>query len=796
MDNKILALMPLMLAIVIVSGCVSEEVEPEREVEDVSKSETAKAEPEQSEAISQPEPETANETRLEEGQTGQVQVQEELVPISFIVDALDTDDLDIRFPAFWGAYRMDDVDMVKKGAFFEATVNLPKNSLISYEFECNCPTEDFWSNREQFRPDEEPNRMVHVTQPVVIWDKVYSWGPSDVERPIRLFGKITDKATGEPIVEAVIVGDGIITFPTGDGSYNLNIRSGEHQVIVYLLDGSYKTKSQVHEFNGDKELNFELEKAKRAKVNIRIDASPPPYHKVRIYTTAEQTGARFLYSNRFLTENFKTIDNEIELVLHEGQYVDYLYSVGNPAISFENKDGQHVVRHFIAKDGLIIEDKVGSFSHPNTRTLKVKVPDYTDSKDIIGIKEIHPTLLFMHPKGNNEWVLSLGGHLSPEAEYRYYKSFIGEGDERTKKRNLASFSGLDEVEAWKFQTKPLQKTAVSVPEIKNEFEIFAYPFDYHSSNTAILMENEIGTISEKGYHGIVLSQIWGYEMLEPTPKISRFKPMTLYAHAFELRRLSKEAHDKGLRVFLYPQLVGAESFLGEGGPKTFSDQWWGTWLQEIEKFNLYNARTAQEAGIEFLMFQGRSPGMNMPDSYKQTYEKKQKEVMAKMRSIFTGKIIAQADLEEGIDYWKDADIVTQKIWDHLVADKEASQEEIEIAVAKLLDTKYKPIRDKSGKPFLIDQLAYSSLDGASTGLTVPESEGANTDFHYKYPLDLEEQRRIHEAFYKAINLRNWIVGVNLFGYGFTDTPEDREVNPRAKPAEDVATAWAKKISGK
>jgi hypothetical protein len=37
-------------------------------------------------------------------------------------------------------------------------------------------------------------------------------------------------------------------------------------------------------------------------------------------------------------------------------------------------------------------------------------------------------------------------------------------------------------------------------------------------------------------------------------------------------------------------------------------------------------------------------------------------------------------------------------------------------------------------------------------------------------------------------------GANLFGYGFTDTPEGREVNVRGKPAEDLAGQWARAIS--
>lgn len=476
-----------------------------------------------------------------------------------------------------------------------------------------------------------------------------------------MLGRIRDNVTEAPILDAVIVADGIITFPTGDGLYELNIRPGKHQAIVYLLDGSYRTQSKIIQVDQQSELNFELEKAKPAKVKIKIEASPPPFHRVRVYTSAEQTGMRFLYQNRFLTEDYKELDKEIELNLYEDQPVDYLYTVGNPAVSFENKKGEHVIRNFIAKDGLVVEDKLGSFLHDNSKTLTVKVPEYTDPNDVIGLKDIHLTILFMHNKGNNEWVLSLGGELGTDSEYRYFKTFSGQGDEKTQKRKLGS--KRDMVESWKFQAKEREQVSVSVPSVKNKFDIFIYPFDYYSPGMVMQMEPLINRISNKGFRGIVLSQIWGYESLDP-PKTSRHKPSTLYISLFELKRLSKLAHDKGLKVSLFPQLVGAESLLGESNEKTFDQKWWEAWLKEMENFNMYNARTAEAAGIESLIFQSRQPGMNLPQEYKKTYSQRQKEIIAKMREAFHGKIIAPADWEEEgkeIDYWKYADIVSQKI---------------------------------------------------------------------------------------------------------------------------------------
>lgn len=716
------------------------------------------------------------------------QLKEEVVPITFKVDALEADEVELVFPLFWAEYRMEPVRMEKRGGMFETTVNLPQHSLITYQYLWSGKPSEY---REQFRKEFEVNRMIHVVSPVTVTDKVYSWGPQEVARPVKLSGKVSDRQTGQSILDVIIVVDGIITLTDGDGFYEVDTRGGQHQIIAYLLDGSYKTQSKVVNLEQG-EVNFELEKANPVSVTIKVDANPPPFHKVRVYSTAEQTGPRFLFNNRFITESYKTIGNgKIALNLYEDQYVDYLYSVGSPQIGYESKDGQHVIRHFIAKNGLVISDNVSDFVGKNSITLNVKVPDYTDPKDIIGVGTLHPTLLYMHPKGGNVWTLTLSSSENMQGQkYRYFKSFGGDGDEETQERTITAKVMNDKVSSWKHQDSKITQTAVSVPTIKNKFDIFAYTYDYYDSTIAMLMESEIARISQKGFHGLVLSQIWAYEALEPKIKIvPTTSANTLYTPFFELKRLSKLAHDKQLKVTLYPQLGGAESVLAN--PRVFDEKWWNIWLSEIEKFNMYNARTAQEATVDYLLLQTRQPGLEMPGGYRQTYNQRLREIIAKMRTVYKGKIIVQT--EDDMDYWKDGDIISQKIWDSLGLGKDAPQQEIDLAVANLLDTKYKPLSEKSGKPFLTDQLAYESTDGAVNGAQVPENDGPNTDNNHKYPLDIEEQRMIHEAFYKAINERSWIAGVNLFAYGFTDKPLAREIDIRGKPAEDLASAWARAI---
>jgi len=711
-------------------------------------------------------------------------------PVTFEVNAPGRTTLELRFPVFWNQLRMPSVPMKKTGDKFQATVKLPQNSLIRYQY---TDPKLSYDNREQFEPDQEVNRMLWVTSPLAVTDTTYSFGAQSVPRPIRLFGKITDRESGEPIIESIIISDGIWTFANGEGSYELELRAtGEkHQVIAYLLDGSYHAQAYEVALQENQEINFSLEKARAARVTLQVSGSPPPYHQIRLYSSAEQTGPRFLSQNRLITENFVVIDGEKSLDLYEGQYIDYLYTVGNPDKSFENNNGEQVIRNLVAQDGLVIQDKLGGFLGKDAVQLMVQVPDYTDPGDVIGVSGLHPSLLFLHPAGQNQWVLGLDGGLpAAGSQYRYFKSYTGNGDESKTDRTFSQQSSNDVVESWKHQSQAVTATIVPTPTINHSFDIFAYFYDFYSPTNAMLIEPAVNRVARKGFHGIVLSQVWGYAKVEPTPQLSRFAPMTLYMPFFEITRVTKIAHEKGLKVTLYPQ-----GGMGYSGDHLYNEIFWEAWLGEIKAFNLYNARCAEHAGVDAVLLQDRQPGLNMPSGYQATFNQRMKEIIQGMRAVYHGKIITVYDrfTPGAMDYWKEGDFVSDKIWDNLGLAPGASTAEIDQAAAALLDSKYKPVYQESGKPFIINQLAYFDITGAVGGAVVPEDQGSNTDFNHQYPLNLEEHRRIYEAFMKAINDRDWITGVYLFGYGFTDSPEAREIDVRAKPAEDTVNAWAKAI---
>jgi hypothetical protein len=697
----------------------------------------------------------------------------------------DHDEIHMRFPVFWGPQRFaEDVRMQDMGDYLEATVELPKSSLVRYQYA--VPSFDY-DHREQFRQHWEVNRYVFADADKTVTDEQYAFGPEAVERPAKVHGRVTGE-DGEPVLQAVVVADGILTL-TVDGYYEIEVRDRELPLTVFMLDGSYRTESRLVTPG---QVDLVLTKAEPVTVRLNVDADPPEHHAVRLYGGASQMGARLLVGNVLSKDSFVTVDGPIEIQLHEGQWVDYQYSVGNPVISYEHdQGGAYVIRSFVAEDGLEIDDSVGSFvGGDRTVTLTVEVPEYTAEGDVIGVEGIHPTPLFMHKIDATTWVLTLSNYDTLGRHASYYKTIPGGGREAPIERTIGSTDEHHVVSGWWNQDGAIPTYTFDPPVFQNAFELFAYPADYYSSFHDQFLDEAIRRFAGLGYGGLTLTDAWGgYVRLEPTPYIVAQEPLPAYTPVDALTKWTALAHKLGLEVMVQPQLGGGESLLATG--KEFDETWWRAWLVQIERFNMHMARAAQKAGVDYLMFRAKEPGFLMPQSFVPEYSAGLVAVIEKMRTVYDGRIVVgYEEFVEGVDYHNHGDLVFQVAYDIKLSTNDPTQEELDARVEELFDERYEAQYQATGKPMWII-LGYQSVDGQVTGFFAPEADGPHTLRNHDYPLDLEEQRMIYEAFYKAAGRRDWIEGFALFGYGFTDTPLGRDVVPNGKPAEALSSAWAK-----
>jgi hypothetical protein len=677
--------------------------------------------------------------------------------------------------------------MKKKGDVFEAVVELPENGIIRYEYVSEDPS---FNGFNVIPESEQMSRRVHVKENLTINDDFSPWLKNN-KRFIRLSGKIQD-SNGNPVLDVLVLVDGLIEWERGDGTYDLNVMPGTHQIIFLKRDGSYKTNSQIIEVKKDTELNVVLEKAKPVKVKINAEARLPQFHKLRIYSNSDQTGA----SDNEESQRMLEFEKSIELDLYEGQYFEYVYTIGNIYNGFEHDGADNpIIRHFTAKEGLEVNDVIQHLGHEDDIVLNVKAKfaDPFDALEVV-VDGMLGRSVFMHKKGDKEWTLKAFSSGNTGKEYAYYRG-EQEMEFEEKKDRVLSLNNNDFIEGWEFQGRELPPQSFEIPEIKNSFFIFPVFPDLYSPEIDAVIENQMNRIAEKGYSGFVLTQAWGFSNYPKEPTIKRALSISLY----DLNRLTKHAKELGLKVLLSTAIVGTAIASGNGdvpipGPKDgFSLEWWEKHMDELERFNLYNAKTAEAVGVDYLIFQPAISAYPVeeynPEQYP-NYNQRMKEIIKKMKKYYSGKLIAEmaglpgVDTTYSTDYWMDADIVSarlQESWEKVTAS--TSQEEANKIIAAEVD-EYKKASDLSGKPFVMQQLSVGILDYSEN----PTDK--QIERHW------ERQKKILHAFFNAANDRNWIEGIALFPYNFVDSIERIAPDFRGKPADELAAAWSRKISEK
>lgn len=693
--------------------------------------------------------------------------------------------LELRFPVLWGPQAPPRA-MQREGDAFVVTVALPVGALVRYGY--GDPFLDY-EHREQLRAGEEAYRAIVVSGDRVVEDEAYPFGPEGVPREAVLEGRVTDRASGEPPVEVWIAADGVLTS-TVDGYYRLDVREGPMDVTVFTLDGSYHAVTTPAEPG---RLDVQLDRAAPARVRFEAVGVAPPGHKVRLYSTAAQTGSMRRIGNMITTETYVTLgEGAIDLDLHEGQWIDYLYSVGSPSLSYERGASGWEIRGVAATDGLVVRDVLGPFLGDTTTWFNVTVPAFTEPNDTVRLMGLDPRILAMHKLDDTRWTLAVSGEDVVGRSYRYARTWSAPGVEAGPER-VATRQNDDRVEAWRYQRAPTAPSAApTVPPIQHAFHVAVTLPDWYGHEHAFAMKPWLEDIRARGFHAVTLNEVWGVTSVDPWPRLERSGPgFSLYLPAYDARRAAGMAHEVGLRVELDQQL-GTSGLTGE---RMFNETWWRALLVELERMNVENARLAQAADIDAMAVIAAHPAMLYPAGFAAEYDAGMERIVARMRDVYDGELMATYDeFRQGpLDFWRSADRIGQVTYD-LAAPANATQSQMDAWVAQLFASRYEPQARAAGVPLTI-KLGVQSTDGAASGRIVPEAVGPATPNHEEQAsVDVEEQRMIYESFFKAANASPWIGELNVWVYGPVAAPLTRDVDVRSKPAADLAAAWARAIT--
>ncbi len=735
---------------------------------------------------------------------------------------------------------------------WEAEVDLLNGSLARYVYDRGEHRDeaflmDIGGNRESF--DENISlfyRYLYVAPDTkIVEDTVVRWEDisQEVAREVargKVKGKVVDKITGEPLMDITVSIAGVHFATDYKGEFEWkDIPLGKQIVTISTETGKYKYASKEIEIKRNEvaEANFELELAKKTKVtfNVKVPDYTPDFAKVRISGNIYQLGAVWWYRNLLFNSPLRYVEMEksgeniysLTLDLYEGTYLEYSYHLGKvgvngPVDSYGTITSQ---KPFVVKrEETVIDDKISRWSRtissqgvfnisPTAVTLYVETPESTPTDEAIlvggGCSGPHTAMYQLSP---HRWALPLFDH-SYGGSHRYLRGIAAPpvGMEEIDKEDICKnregpsprdFDGdwitlNDTIKAWRWDAEVPDYSFSVVPVKKREFFGAVDLLDFYDPDFITLYWSTFNHLEKKGIKWVAIPTNWQYSQLEPLPELEPrgIKLNFLGIPTEDLRKIVREAHKRGFKVVLYMGTV-SENTLGNIFNRN-SNEWYEQWFKEEEKFMLYHAKIAEELGVEMVVLPRTSILSFEDESYKETFNKKMKDLIKKFKQEYSGLITSEEDtytLAEKYNFFTEMDYLGV-LFDHgLDLPDDASVEEIEEKFAALLDERYKPISEQYGKPFIFTQVHYPSVSDALSKGGAAANLASNEPDNDSIKLDLELQARIYEGLFRTIAKREWVVGVFPFSYNLINQPGTKSFDIRGKPAEEVFAAYSKELS--
>jgi len=462
----------------------------------------------------------------------------------------------------------------------------------------------------------------------------------------------------------------------------------------------------------------------------------------------------------------------------------------------------------------------------------VQVPENTPSHTIIYLDigeglNVQGRNFKMEKKAGNIWYLKvdLRDFKNEEIRYKYLRNnwgFVGaeefSPDSKTASRKVLVAEKPkeinDNVEKWRWLPKgefvmPIIPTDAGkiafTSRVNNEkYQKGALFVDFWWGNFFDLLNNTHARLNEKGFQWIEIAPPWDYKQVNPVPIITSEGFGHTYSNDELDFHLNKMKAD-GFRVYMAPQICCTDT-----SKASFSKEWWDIWFSEYEKYAMYFVDKANKYNVEYLVITGDWVAVGAPpDKRPADYKERLEAVYSRVKSIYKGKfgrgLFIGGGIESNIpDIWpnadsvpfmEQADFIGISWWVGITDKNNPTQEELNANAKRIFDLRLKPLYEKYGKPIILHQVAYPSVDGGLTGkVGIDDATTALWELYSdKYKLDLEEQAMGFEAIMKNVAETSYIIGTYPFTYWPDDFPLTKEYNVRGKPAEEVLSQWYKVI---
>lgn len=725
---------------------------------------------------------------------------------------------------------------------YEYKMNFPVGSVIKYRY--SRQGEDAFA--QEYNSDGRPvrYRIFLVDGPATVQDVVTRWTDTSFAGVTgRIIGQVTDQAGNQPVAGLLVAAGGAQTLTTSDGSFLLEgLPPGTHNLVIYSLDGSYRTFQQGAIVAADSSTPTPIQISAAPMVKLVFVVSTPdntlPAVPIRLAGNLLQLGNTFsdlsggisTLASRMPSLTLLPDDRySISLSLPAGADIRYLYTMGDGMWNTElTADGRPNVHQLIVpEESMIIEDEIQAWIAPDSApiTFDLTVPENTPVNDFISI-QFNPIYGWTEPipmwrLAKNRWayILNSPQHLIGNLSYRFCRNDqCGSADDSAtmgaSSKGFSVSAGStpqtisDVISSWAWINDPTEPLQVDTTYIKSRGNFIAgieLSPSYHPSWPSLITT----TLKDIGYSNS------NWIVIDPTWTATRNNPAVFETVTGQDPLWIDTTNDvinirnQGYNVALFPTVITDMDWSDWWlqAPRDYS--WWQVWFEHYHNFILHYADLASQSNAQALILGGEWLEPSLPKSLladgtasgvPEDVEIRWRNLIEEVRTHYNGPIFWALTYDQIVNnppsFLDNVDAI-YLLWSvHLADNTDASITQLQTEIIRLIDTGLLPFQAIYRKPLVI-ALAYPSADGAVNGCVTDAVGNCHSFDALSRPnsdipdinVDLQEQVDIYTAMLGAINQRAWISGIISRGYYPPAQLQDKSNSIHGKPVEDLLANW-------
>ncbi len=725
---------------------------------------------------------------------------------------------------------------------YEYKMSFPVGSVIKYRY--LRQGEDIFA--QEHISDGRPvrYRLFYVDGSATVQDVVSRWTDTPFSGVTgRIMGQVTDQGTSQPLAGLLVAAGGAQTLTTSDGSFLLEgLPPGTHNLVVYSLDGSYRTFQQGATVAADSTTPTPIQVSAAPLVKMVFVVSLPentiPAVPIRIAGNLLQFGNTFadlsggistLASRMPSLSSLPDKRYSITLSMPAGADIRYLYTMGDGMWNTElSPEGKPAIRQLIVpEESEIIEDSVQSWVAVESApiTFDLTAPENTPANDFISI-QFHPVYGWTEPipmwrLAKNRWayILNSPQHLIGNLSYRYCRNDqCGSADDsQTMGASSVGFpvkssstpqTISDVISSWVWINNPGEPVQGDTTNIKARGNFIAgieFLPSYHPSWTP-LITTTLKDISPSNSNWIVLDPSWTATRNNPAvfETVTGQDPLWI-----DTNNEITDIRSLGINVALFPtiktDMEWADWWLE--APRNYS--WWQVWFEHYRNFMINYADLASRSNAQALILGGEWLEPALPkgllsdgtaSGVPEDVEIRWRNLIEEVRTHYNGPIFWALSYDQAVKNpppFLDKVDALYLLWSVRLSDNtNATVPELQTEIIRLIDNGLLPLQAVFRKPLVIG-IAYPSADGAVKGC-VPDTNGNCYNFEALsrpnpdipgVSIDLQEQVDIYTAMLNAINQRAWISGIISRDYYPPAQLQDKSNSIHGKPVEELLANW-------